>query len=314
MMTFGLSPYQTFTLEEMEEATNNFDPSNLMGEAYQGQLYKGCLRDGSVALVKCVKLKQKHSPQSLVQHMEVISKLRHRNIVSVLGHSIVTYQEHPNTASTIFIILENISNGSLRSHLTDWRKKEVLKWPQRMAITIGVARGIQFLHMGVAPGIFGNDIKIENILLDDNLTPKISNYNIPLPLKFGSEANGQNGSNRLGSAENAEKDDVYQLGVILLEVITGKQITSESELNELKLQLERILTEGPSRLRGAIDPSIRGSFAYQSLRTTIEITINCLSKDSSTRPSIEDVLWNLQYSIQVQEGWTSSENLSTHKY
>lgn len=71
--------------------------------------------------------------------------------------------------------------------LADWRKKELLKWPQRMAITIGVARGVQFLHTGVAPGIFGNNMKINNILLDDSLSTKISNYNIPLPSKVSND-------------------------------------------------------------------------------------------------------------------------------
>lgn len=65
----------------------------------------------------------------------------------------------------------------------DWRKKESLKWPHRMAIMIGIARGVQFLHTGVTPGIFGNDLKIENILLDDSLTAKICGYEIPLPFK-----------------------------------------------------------------------------------------------------------------------------------
>lgn len=59
-----------------------------------------------------------------------------------------------------------------------------------------------------------------------------------------------------------------------------------------------------------MDPSVRGTYAYDSLRTTVEITINCLNKDLAKRPSVEDVLWNLQYSIQVQEGWTSSGNLN----
>jgi hypothetical protein len=59
----------------------------------------------------------------------------------------------------------------------------MLKWPQRMAITIGVARGVQFLHTGIAPGIFGNNLKMDNVLLDDSLSAKISSYNIPLPFK-----------------------------------------------------------------------------------------------------------------------------------
>ncbi|KAG8654075.1 probable LRR receptor-like serine/threonine-protein kinase At1g14390 [Manihot esculenta] len=306
----GLPPYRVFTLEEIEDATNNFDQNNFLGEESQGQLYKGWLRDGLVVLIKCVKLKQKNLPQSLVQHMELLSKLRHLHLVSVLGHCIVTFQDHPTTASTVFVVLEHISNGSLQDHLTDWRKKDVLKWPQRMAITIGVARGIQFLHTGVAPGIFGNNLKIENVLLDESLTAKLSNYNVPLPSKVGSES-PLNGIDAYNLSANAEKEDVYQLGVILVQVITGRLVTSQSELEELRIQLEKGLTEAPAKLRAMVDPSTRGSFAYESLRTTVKITINCLSADSSSRPSIEDVLWNLQYSNQVQEGWTSSGNLGT---
>ncbi|KAH7515895.1 hypothetical protein FEM48_Zijuj10G0075000 [Ziziphus jujuba var. spinosa] len=309
----GLPPYRVFTLEEIDDLTNNFDPSNLVGEGSQGKLYKGWLRDGSAVLVKCSKLKQKHVSQSLMQSMDTtLSKLRHRHLVSVLGHCIVTYQDsHPNAAtSTVFIVLEHITNGSLKDYLTDWRKKEMLKWPQRMAITIGFARGVQFLHTGVAPGIFGNNLKIENVLLDNSLSAKISDYNILLPFKIGSESplNGKGG--HLDSAENGEKEDIYQVGIILLEVLMGKLANSTRELEEMKLELERGLTEGQSKLRSVIDSSIQGSYAYQSLKTAVEITITCLSRDSNRRPSIEDVLWHLQYSIQVQEGWTSSGNLS----
>lgn len=58
------------------------------------------------------------------------------------------------------------------------------------------------------------------------------------------------------------------------------------------------------------DPAIKGTFAFDSLRTAVEITLNCVSKDPKERPSIDDVLWNLQYSVQVQDGWASSESLS----
>ncbi|CAL5418228.1 unnamed protein product [Camellia sinensis] len=120
----------------------------------------------------------------------------------------------------------------------DWIKREYLKWPQRMGIVVGIARGIQFLHSGITLGMYGNDLKIENILLDKTLTAKISSYNISLPSKVGSESplNGQDNPNKLSSTESAEKNDIYQLGVILLEVISGKPITSETQLAELKLQ------------------------------------------------------------------------------
>ncbi|KAG2261607.1 hypothetical protein Bca4012_013681 [Brassica carinata] len=299
----GLPPYHIFSLEELEEATNDFDAASLLCE----QLYRGCLREGIAVTVRCIKLKQKSLPQSLAQQMEVLSKLRHMHLVSVLGHCIASNQGHNQHAGhTIFIVQEYISNGSLKDFLTDCRKKEVMKWPQRMAIAIGVARGIQFLHMGVAPGIFGNNLDIENILLDGTLTVKISGYTIPLPSKVGAESH-QVKTPR--SNQDGEKEDVYQFGVILLQIITGKVVAAgSSEMGSLKLQLENGLRDEPSVLSSLADPSVRGSYAYESLRTTVEFAINCLCEDQSKRPSIEDVVWNLQYTIQVQQGWTNSGN------
>ncbi|PWA49114.1 leucine-rich repeat protein kinase family protein [Artemisia annua] len=311
----GLPPYTVFTLEEIEEATDNFDSVNLVGEGSQAQLYKGWLRDGTIVLIKCLKLKQKHSPQTLQQHMEVISKLRHRHLVSVLGHCIVSYVDHPNSGSTVFVVLENVSNGSLRDHLTDPRKKDFLKWPHRMGMTMGIARGIQFLHTGTQHGIFGNDLNIATVLLDDNLTAKISSYNISISPKTGSESplNTHDASSQVSHRPtNPEKDDIYQFGVIILQLITGKPVNSEDEITELKDELEIGLTESPNRLKEVTDSSIRGTFAYESIKTAAQIAINCLNDDVSARPSIEDVLWNMQYSVQVQEGWNSSGNLSTN--
>ncbi|CAJ2647875.1 unnamed protein product [Trifolium pratense] len=305
LASIGLRPYNIFTIEEIEDATNNFDPSNLIGEGSQGQLYKGRLKDGSMVMVNIVKLKQKSLSKIRDENLKVLPNLRHRHLVSVLGHCAITYQDHPNITSTIFIVFEHISTmSSLRIHLTD-----MLKWKQRMTIMIGIGRGIQYLHRGVNHGIFGNNLKIENILLDNNLNPKVSGYSIPFPSKNGSEKKlkEQNAHNHIGSINNAEKEDIYQFGVILLEVITGKLITSSIEVEILKYELERGLSEvaSPITLSSAIDPSLHGTYTHESLKTTIQIAINCLNKVPGDRPSMEDILWNLQYSMQVQEARSS---------
>uniref|UniRef100_A0A0A9ECB9 Protein kinase domain-containing protein n=1 Tax=Arundo donax TaxID=35708 RepID=A0A0A9ECB9_ARUDO len=104
--------------------------------------------------------------------------------------------------------------------------------------------------------------------------------------------------------------DIYQFGLILLELITGKPTESQSQLESLKAQLSEALTEDPDRLKDVADPTIWGTFAVDSLSTVVEIALNCTASDPSNRPSIDDVLWNLQYSMQVQDGWASSESLS----
>ncbi|MQL70609.1 hypothetical protein Taro_002924 [Colocasia esculenta] len=279
----GILPYRVFTMEELDEATNNFDPSNLIQENSKRQMYKGWLQDGSAIIVRCLKLKPRYSSQSVAQFVDAISKLRHRHLVSVLGHCIDNDQE--NSSNSVYLVLEHVSNGTLRSHLTEWRKREMLKWPQRAAAVMGVARGIQFLHTVTVPGISGNDLNIENILLDVTLSAKIRNYNLPMLPK--------NKNNK---------------------IITGKSVLDQSELDAMKDQLQKSLASDPENLRELADPTILGTFAYDSLRTVVELALNCVSNDLGQRPSIDDVLWNLQYSIQIQDGWATSENLSTASY
>ncbi|CAN6194667.1 unnamed protein product [Urochloa humidicola] len=316
--TLEVPAYRVYTLEELQEATNNFSSSNLTKTSPLAQYYNGQLQDGSRVVVKCLRLNPKYSPQGLVQYMEIISKLRHRHLVCIIGHCIVSDQDNPNIASSVCLISECVTNGSLRSHLTEWRKREMLKWPQRVSAAIGVARGIQFLHNVTAPGIVKNDLNIENILLDKTLTSKINDFNLPM---ISTSKNGKifseipfavhedNGTGSAHDMEQGDKQDIYQFGLILLEVITGKPTDSQSELESLKAQLSEALTEDPDRLKDIADPAIQGTFAVESLSTITEIALNCTAGEPSDRPSIDDVLWNLQYSMQVQDGWASSESL-----
>ncbi|CAN6442290.1 unnamed protein product [Victoria cruziana] len=112
----GLPPYRIFTIEELEEATDNFDRANLMGEGSQGQLYRGRLSDGFLVAVRSIRPKQKHTLQNLIQYMEPLSKIKHRHLVSTLGHCIVSSADGTNV-ETIYLVFEFISNGSLTSHL-----------------------------------------------------------------------------------------------------------------------------------------------------------------------------------------------------
>ncbi|KAF7096866.1 hypothetical protein CFC21_098755 [Triticum aestivum] len=317
--TLEVPAYRVYTAEELQEATDNFASSNLIKKSPLAQHYNGQLQDGTRVLVKCLRLKPKYSAQSLSHYMEIISKFRHRHLVSIIGHCIVNDQENPTVASSVYLVSECVTNGSLRSHLTEWRKREMLKWPQRVTAAIGIARGIQFLHNVTAPEIVQNDLNIETILLDKTLTSKISDFSLPM---ISTSKNGKlfsenpfavDGENDHGSAQPAEhgdRDDIYQFGQILLEVITGKPTASQSELESLRAQLSEALAEDPDMLKDMADPTIRGTFAVDSLSKVTEVALNCTAGDPSERPSVDDVLWNLQYSMQVQDGWASSESLS----
>lgn len=154
--------------------------------------------------IRCLKMKKSCSTQNLMHHIELIAKLRHRHLVSVLGHCFECYLDD-STVSRMFFVFEYVPNGELRSWISgitlnhvprtyihntllitsclvmlDGHMERLLTWEQRISVAIGVAKGIQFLHTGIVPGVYDNNLKITDILLDNNLAAKISSYNLPL--------------------------------------------------------------------------------------------------------------------------------------
>ncbi|XP_058084692.1 probable inactive leucine-rich repeat receptor-like protein kinase At3g03770 isoform X2 [Magnolia sinica] len=302
----GLPPYRTFSLEELEQATKNFETSSFMGGGSHGQMYRGRLSDDSVVAIRCLKLKKRHSTRNFVHHIELIAKLRHRHLVSALGHCFEYYLDDPSV-SRLFLVFEYVSNGTLRSNISEGAVEQTLTWTQRIAAAMGVAKGIQFLHTGIVPGIFANDLKATNVLLDQNLVAKISSYNLPVLAENITEVGAGISSNALkesrvsGRAKHEDKNDVYDFGVILLEIIVGRPITSQSEVDIVKDQLQASIAAEEVARRSIVDPTVTNTCLDESLKTVMEICIRCLSKEPAERPSIEDVLWNLQFAAQVQD-------------
>ncbi|XP_031495188.1 probable inactive leucine-rich repeat receptor-like protein kinase At3g03770 isoform X1 [Nymphaea colorata] len=299
----ALPPYRTFALEELEEATNNFEPSCLMGEGALGPIYRGRLRNGSMVAIRCVKVKKKQNAHNFTNLVELVSKLRHHHLVSALGHCFEYYLDD-SSISRLFLVFEYVSNGTLRENISAGGN---LNWTQRISTAVSIMKGLQFLHNGVVPGILGNELKATNILLDQNLVAKISSYNLPVLVENTRKevATGflSHGSKEANAVRNKQKDkiDIYDFGVILLEIVTGRAISSPVELKVAKDQVLTSVTGDQAGLRSTVDPPIRDACSEQSLRTVMEIGVRCLSEEPTERPSVEDVLWNLQFAAQIQE-------------
>ncbi|CDP12665.1 unnamed protein product [Coffea canephora] len=302
----GLPAYRTFSLEELEEATNNFDTSSFIGEGSCGQMYRGQMKDGTYVAIRCLKMKRRHSTQDFLHHIELISKLRHQHLVSALGHCFECYLDD-SSVSRIFLVFEYVPNGTLRSWISDRRARSKLNWTQRIAAAIGVAKGIQFLHTGIVPGIFPNYLKITDVLLDQNLVAKVSSYNLPLLAEHmgKDDVHSSNTSTQLKNLRvmHQEKFDIYDFGIILLEIISGRLIISEREVVVLKDQLQAVITADDASRKRVVDPAVSDACSDQSLKTMIEICCKCLLQNPADRPSVEDILWNLQFAAQVQDGW-----------
>ncbi|KAG6494968.1 hypothetical protein ZIOFF_042755 [Zingiber officinale] len=303
LAALGIPTYKSFSLEELEAATNYFETSSLMGESGHGQIYKGNLRDGSSVVIKCFKFKKGQSSQTFNHHIELISKLRHRHLVSALGHCFDYYLDD-SSISRLFLIFEYVTNGTLRTSISAGGPR--LTWMQRISAAISIVKGIQFLHGGIIPGLFDNHLKITNILLDQNLVAKISSYNIPLLAEnrktSGLPTSSSSGSNEHGErSKHTDKVDIYDFGVILLEIITGQPIESTSEVDITKDELRESILADETARRSIVDPVISRQCSDEALKIVMEICFRCLREEPTQRPSAEDVLWNLQFAAQVQE-------------
>uniref|UniRef100_A0A5B7C655 Protein kinase domain-containing protein n=1 Tax=Davidia involucrata TaxID=16924 RepID=A0A5B7C655_DAVIN len=297
----GLPPYRTFVFEELKEATSNFNMSNLIGEGSRGQVYKGWLTDGTLVAIRGLKMRKRQSIHTYTPQIELISKLRHSHLVSAIGHC---FECHPDDSSVsmIYLVFEFMPNGTLRGCISEGQK---FTWTQRMAAAIGIAKGIQFLHTGTVPGVFSNNLKITDVLLDHTLHVKISSYNLPLLAENRKLVNAGVSStepkeNVRGRARHEDKNDVYDLGVILLEIILGRAILSQNDIGVTKDLLQVSLTADDVARRSIVDPAIHKECSDDSLKILMEICVRCLSSEPTDRPSVEDVLWNFQFAAQVQ--------------
>ncbi|XP_049378061.1 probable inactive leucine-rich repeat receptor-like protein kinase At3g03770 [Solanum stenotomum] len=302
----GAPPYRTFVLDELREATNNFDISNLIGASSSGQIYKGRLTDSTVVAIKSIKMRKRHSVQSYTHQLGRISKIRYCHLVSTIGHCFECYQDD-SSVSRICLVFEFVPNVTLRGVISEANSAQKFTWTQRMSAAIGIAKGIQFLHTGIVPGIFSNQLKITDVLLDQNFHVKISKYNLSLLIENKKMDTGPSSSGSKGNdgqrLKYEEKDDVYDFGVILLEIISGRTINTKNDIDVSKDILIVSLTADEIGRRNIIDPAVRKECSDSSLRTLMELCIKCLSDEPSQRPSVEDLIWNLQFAAQVQDPW-----------
>ncbi|KAF2311464.1 hypothetical protein GH714_024049 [Hevea brasiliensis] len=170
---------RSFTLEELKEATKNFDNSAILGEGSYGKLYKGRLENGTQVAIRCLPSSKKYSFRNLKLRLDLLAKLRHPHLVCLLGHCIDNGGQDYRV-NKVFLIFEYISNGNFQTYLYENSSGKVLDWSERLTVLIGVAKAVHFLHTGVIPGFFNNRLKTNNILLSDHGIAKLSDYGLSI--------------------------------------------------------------------------------------------------------------------------------------
>lgn len=299
--------YRVFNVNELKAATNNFDQSMFIGKGSIGEVYKGRLENGTYVAIRCLALFKRYSIRNLKLRLDVLSKLRHRNLVCLLGHCIDGGEKNDLNVNRVFLVYEYVPNGDLRSHLSETNPEKVLKWPERLTLFIDIAKAVHFLHTGMLPGFFNNQLKTKNILLDENRIAKLSDYGLSIITKE-IVRNEEKGAAKETWQMTKLEDDVFSFGFMLLEMLVGANAAKRGEsflLNEMAS------IGSPDIRKHIVDPVILNTCSQESLSTVISITNKCISTDSSSLPSFEDVLWNLQYAAQIQSTADSDQKSDT---
>ncbi|KAI9165905.1 hypothetical protein LWI28_022611 [Acer negundo] len=296
---------KVYSFKELQAATDNFSP----GCWIKGSIYRGTI-NGDFAAIKKVN-------GDVSNEINLLNKINHSNLISLSG---VCFND-----GSWYLVYEYAVNGPL----SDWisvnnNEGKLLNWAQRIQIALDVATGLNYLHSFANPSQVHKDIKSSNVLLDSEFRAKIAN------LALARAAQGQEGEFALTRhivgtkgymapeyLENglvSTKLDVYAFGVLMLEMLTGKE--AAALYREENMHLSNVLNamlnneDGPESLRHFIDPSMQENYPFELAVIMLRLIDSCLKKDPSSRPAMDDIVKSLSRILNASLTQELSNNIS----
>lgn len=290
-----------FKLSDIKESTNNFQRK--IGSGGFGIVYYGRLNDGKEIAVKVLTNDSYQGKREFSNEVSLLSRIHHRQLVQFLGYC----QED----ETSILVYEYMHNGTLKEHLYGpLTSGRVLNWIKRLEIAEEAAKGIEYLHIGCVPSIIHRDLKTSNILLDEHMKAKVSDFGLSKLAVDGASHVSSVVRGTVGyidpeyyiSHQLTDKSDVYSFGVILLELISGQEaISNESFGANFRniAQWAKFHIESGD-IHSIIDPMLH-EYDVQSMWKIAETALMCLKPYGSMRPSISEVIKEIQDAIVIEK-------------
>ncbi|KAK4794360.1 hypothetical protein SAY86_012354 [Trapa natans] len=288
---------QRFSFEELSKAADDFTVRNQIGQGGYGKVYKGMLADGTVVAIKRAEQASLQGQKEFFTEIELLSRLHHRNLVSLVG-----YCDEQNEQMLVY---EFMTNGSLRDILSDGaaRYGNPLNFRVRLNVALGSARGLLYLHTEADPPIIHRDIKANNILLDRKYNAKVSDFGISR-LFSEPDTDGSVSAHVFTNVKGTpgyvdpeyfmthkltEKSDVYSLGIVFLEILTGLKSISHG-----KHIVQEVLTACQEGQMFSIIDRNMGAFPSECIEKFIALALRCCEDEGKARPTMLEVVRELE--------------------
>ncbi|CAN8324408.1 unnamed protein product [Cochlearia groenlandica] len=292
MEPHDVSGLNFFEMSTIQTATDKFSLANKLGQGGFGSVYKGKLQDGKEIAVKRLSSGSGQGKEEFMSEILLISKLQHKNLVRILGCCVEGEER--------LLIYEFMLNKSLDTYLFDSRKRLEIDWPKRLSIIQGIARGLVYLHRDSCLRVIHRDLKVSNILLDEKMNPKISDFGLARMYQ-GTEYQDKTrrvvGTLGYMAPEYAwtgmfsEKSDIYSFGVLLLEIISGEKISrfsyGEEEKNLIAYAWDSWCETGGIDL---LDREVVDSCRPLEVRRCVHIGLLCVQHQHVERPNTLELL------------------------
>ncbi|CAL9223590.1 unnamed protein product [Arabidopsis halleri] len=280
-----------FKYSEVVNITNNFE--RVIGKGGFGKVYHGVINGEQVA-VKVLSEESAQGYKEFRAEVDLLMRVHHTNLTSLVGYC--------NEINHMALIYEYMANDNLGNFLAG-KRSFILSWEERLKISLDAAQGLEYLHNGCKPPIVHRDVKPTNILLNEKLQAKMADFG--LSRSFSVEGSGQVSTVVAGSIgyldpeyystrQMNEKSDVYSLGVVLLEVITGHPAiaSSKTEKTHISDHVRLMLANGD--IRGIVDQRLRERYDVGSAWKMSEIALACTEHTSAQRPTMSQVVMELK--------------------
>ncbi|KAI7990852.1 L-type lectin-domain containing receptor kinase IX.1 [Camellia lanceoleosa] len=291
----GIGP-KKFSYAELVRATNNFADEQKLGEGGFGGVYKGFLRESnSYVAVKRISKGSKQGIKEYASEVKIISRLRHRNLVQLLGWC--------HDKNELLLVYEFMENGSLDNHL--FNEKSMLTWTVRYKIAQGLASALLYLHEGWEQCVVHRDVKPNNVMLDSNFNTKLGDFGLARFVDHGKNTRttilagtrGYMAPEYLVTGKASKESDVYSFGIVALEIACGRRPIDQNVEESHMVLVEWVWDlYGTNRLlEAAVDTNICPDFNQKEMECLMIVGLWCAHPDQNLRPSISQAIHVLNF-------------------